>query len=371
MNAVAKTQSEAYELVERYLHQVEENLPKDLRQDVMEELRPLLDESLQERALEAGRPPDQALAVEVLRGFGNPEEVAARYTPEPQYLIGPRMYPAFIHVARIVLIVLLCFYGFWLAISLAGLGKWSDIAAERVIGTEIDMLHEVTSRITNTAVRFIQTALTNLAILVVVFAIVDRANRGKPAMEWDPQKLPALPKPEEKKDRDLISAGDRIFKIYATMVLAAVLNFYPHWFGITFINNNDVRSIPYWALGLNLPVLLINVWWGGALALNVWLLKMGRWNRESRWCEFGLGLFGLFIVWMIIASSGAANFDAAGWGADAPGRLVELARRGVPWAGRAVLYILKFVLIVGVIEALWRLYRIFTRHPLWGEASKV
>lgn len=373
MNAVAKAQAEAYELVERYLHRVEQNLPKNLRQDVMEELRPLLDESLQDRALEAGRAPDEEIAVEVLRRFGKPEEVALRYTPEQQYLIGPRMYPAFLHVTRIVLIVVAAFYLFWFTVSVAGMGKWSDIAADRVIGGEVtSFVNEFVTRFTNMMVQFTQTALANIAILVIAFAIADRVSQQNAAKEesWDPRKLPALPKAEEKKDKDVISVGDRMFKIYATLALAAILNFYPHWFGITFINNNDIRNIPYWALGLNLPVLLMNVWWGGALALNVWLLKMGRWTREARWCEFGLGLFGLGIVWLIIASSGPAQFDTASW-SDAPSRLVEVARRGVPWAGRAVVYILKWVLAIGVIEALWRLYRLFTRYPLWRESEQV
>ena len=45
------------------------------------ELRTLLNEELHARAQESGRSPDEALALSLVRGFGRPNEVAARYQP--------------------------------------------------------------------------------------------------------------------------------------------------------------------------------------------------------------------------------------------------------------------------------------------------
>src|SRR5690606_21056783 len=61
--------------------EVATRLPRRRRNDVAFELRALLEEELQGRAEAAGRPADAEMATELLRAFGRPAEVAARYRP--------------------------------------------------------------------------------------------------------------------------------------------------------------------------------------------------------------------------------------------------------------------------------------------------
>ncbi len=42
------------------------------------------------------------MTVDVLKEFGTPKKVAASYLP-PRYLIGPRLYPTFMMIAKIAL----------------------------------------------------------------------------------------------------------------------------------------------------------------------------------------------------------------------------------------------------------------------------
>ena len=90
------------DLIDRYVHEVGEHLPYRLRADVEAELRSLLMDALEERAGAAGRPPDAELAAVVLREFGAPRDVAQRYSPEAQYLIGPRLFPAYKRTLQIL-----------------------------------------------------------------------------------------------------------------------------------------------------------------------------------------------------------------------------------------------------------------------------
>jgi hypothetical protein len=69
------------ELLESYVREVAGQLPVKMRSDVSLELASLLREDLVAKAETAGRAPDEALAVEVLKAFGPPREVAARYRP--------------------------------------------------------------------------------------------------------------------------------------------------------------------------------------------------------------------------------------------------------------------------------------------------
>lgn len=69
------------EVIEAYITDVARQLPRKQRNDVAFELRALLNEELQAIANEAGRTADFAMTMSLLQGFGNPNEVAARYQP--------------------------------------------------------------------------------------------------------------------------------------------------------------------------------------------------------------------------------------------------------------------------------------------------
>jgi hypothetical protein len=71
----------ATEVIETYIDDTVRFLPRRQRDDVATELRSLLNEELHARAQESGRPPDESLALSLVRGFGRPNEVAARYQP--------------------------------------------------------------------------------------------------------------------------------------------------------------------------------------------------------------------------------------------------------------------------------------------------
>jgi hypothetical protein len=66
-------------LLETYVLDVTRRLPRRMRNDVAFELRALLNESLRDRAADSGRLPDETLALEIVRAFGRPDDVAARY----------------------------------------------------------------------------------------------------------------------------------------------------------------------------------------------------------------------------------------------------------------------------------------------------
>lgn len=68
-------------LIEAYVLDVTRRLPRRLRHDVAFELRALLTESLRDRAADAGRLPDEAMTLAIVRDFGRPDDVAARYHP--------------------------------------------------------------------------------------------------------------------------------------------------------------------------------------------------------------------------------------------------------------------------------------------------
>jgi hypothetical protein len=67
------------DVIETYVGEVMRRVPRRERNDIGLELRDLLTEMLADRAATAGKPVDDAMVLAILRDFGTPAEVAARY----------------------------------------------------------------------------------------------------------------------------------------------------------------------------------------------------------------------------------------------------------------------------------------------------
>jgi hypothetical protein len=78
----------ANEVIEMYIDDIVRLLPRRSRNDVAAELRALLSEELHARADSSGRAADEALELSLVRDYGRPNEVAARYRP-PLTIIDP------------------------------------------------------------------------------------------------------------------------------------------------------------------------------------------------------------------------------------------------------------------------------------------
>ena len=76
------------DVIESYVVDVVRRVPVKERNDIGVELRELLTEMLDERAEASGRAPDDAMVLEMLREFGAPADIAARYRA-PGFVILP------------------------------------------------------------------------------------------------------------------------------------------------------------------------------------------------------------------------------------------------------------------------------------------
>ncbi len=99
-------------LIENYLTQVSQLLPKEGRADILAELRQSLEEGVS-TTHESGKTKRDA-EIEALARLGHPIKVAGRYHPQ-QYLIGPAIFPAYRYLLGRVLVALLAVH---LAVSL-------------------------------------------------------------------------------------------------------------------------------------------------------------------------------------------------------------------------------------------------------------
>jgi hypothetical protein len=125
----------------------------------------------------------------------------------PRYLIGPKLYPLFELVTKIVLTVIFC-------IALAGLAL--SLSRSSLIGVEF------LQNIGESAMDLLSSLIAVFGNIVLVFAILERTLSAKDLKEdaetWDPAKLESEPDP------DAVKGGDQIVNILFTVLFLVILN---------------------------------------------------------------------------------------------------------------------------------------------------
>jgi len=96
-----KLNKSAHELLDRYLLAVKRELTGTQREDIAAEIKSYLLDLLEERFPKAKEITEEQIK-EILQEMGATRKVAAQYSPQ-RYLIGPRLFPAYLLVLKIVL----------------------------------------------------------------------------------------------------------------------------------------------------------------------------------------------------------------------------------------------------------------------------
>ncbi len=117
------------ELIERYLQAIGRYLPAEPRADILAELRSELEEQMDARAAEWGRPLDDADVAALLKLHGKPEAVALRYLPQ-RSLIGPGTFPVYWYTLKRVLPLVVIVYAIGNAATMLFSPPQGDIAGQ-------------------------------------------------------------------------------------------------------------------------------------------------------------------------------------------------------------------------------------------------
>ncbi|MBP2158772.1 MULTISPECIES: HAAS signaling domain-containing protein [Asticcacaulis] len=93
------------DLIEDYLRAVSRLLPAAKREDIVTELRDEILTRIEAREETLGRALTPDETEQVLRDVGHPIVVAARYRDEPQYAVGPALYPFWSYAVRLAILI--------------------------------------------------------------------------------------------------------------------------------------------------------------------------------------------------------------------------------------------------------------------------
>jgi hypothetical protein len=328
-------------LIDKYIAEVGKHLPRKNRADIEAEIRSTLEDMLEERKPETGEAEDKTV-IELLKEYGAPRDVAASYTG-PRYLIGPRVFPIFELVTKIVVAVLL-------AVTLVGLGI--SLSRSSLAGPEF------LKTVGEGGLNLLGGLITAFGNIVLVFAILERvlpAKEFEEEEEWNPAELAKEPDP------DRVKFGEQIFETFFLVLFLIIFNLYPEIIGIGFFNDNDwvfISPILTDAFFSYLPWLNILILL--QLVFNVYLLRQGVWNITTRIMNILLELGSIALAIVMLRGPDLASLTS-GQLAGTP--LGESAPLFVTMARLVPTIVLTIVIIVSSIEVAQMVYRLMKDRP--------
>lgn len=330
-------------LIDRYVSEVGKHLPLlNGREDIEKELKSTLEDMLEDRAQSTGRTRDEALEIEVLKEYGSPQKVASTYNPHP-YLIGPKLFPFFLFVLKIVLTVVVS-----VMLVLAGVQAVTDtpfMGADfvKIIGQGLGSA--------------LSAAIAAFGNVVLVFVIIERVLPDKEIggfndeKDWDPASLTKEPDP------DSVSRFELITEIVFTFVGLAILNIYPQWLGMFFVTGEETVFISLFSEKFFQFVPWINLTLVAQILLDVYLLRNALWNRLSRLFKVFIEVASLSLTVIILRTPGIIGFNAESLlnGPFPP----EQAKVFVTIATYTFPIVMAVVIIIQSIELIKSVYKLF------------
>jgi hypothetical protein len=316
-------------LIDRYIHEVGRHLPRKNRADIQAELRSLLVDTLEDRA---GGEPTEAEIVAMLESFGPPKKVAASYFPEGQYLIGPALYPIFRLVVGIAVAAVL-------GSQLLAVGVGIFFAEAKFNP------FEVTAGLVNSIPAVVGS-------VVIVFAILQwfEVKPDADDVAWNPLELPRI------SESETVSRGELIFGIVGGIFILGVLTIIPNGIGFVtspggefFANPVIVEYLGWISAGLILSI-----------ALDIYLLWQGRWQRATRFLKIALNLYSIAILALLVQGHNAwlAEHGVTGF-ISALERLPEDISSGTQLIGMQAFRLgFGVALIVTIVETIVMIYRL-------------
>jgi len=341
------------ELLDRYLQAVKRHLPWERQDDLIAELRANLGAQLEDKEAELGRKLTDAEVEAWLKQLGSPLQVAARYQPQ-RYLIGPRVFPTYSYILRLVL-------------------TWATVIYAIANAVTIAVSNQGGEAILRAALRLPWIWFVSAAIVTLIFVVIEQVAAHFPG------KLDAFgpltePMTAQWSTMDLarVDAGDHdwtkprsftraLLQVFSGGVMLAYVLLVPHYPFLLFGPGEwYLRSLPYQ---------LAPVWWTFywcLVAINVFdltwhvvELARGAWQRpKSRARHFAMNSLSLIPLCMLLIAPNHRLFllknpaDAAELGGT-----LAAANNGVLKALAIVATIVVFKLVWGIVRTSLEAYR--------------
>jgi len=332
-------------LLDKYIAAVGRELPRKNREDIEAEIRSTLEDMLEERK-QADGPADDAMTGELLKEYGSPSEVASKYKTH-QYLIGPRMYPLFERVLRIVLAVVA-------GASLIGLGV--ALTKTGLTGPEF------ASSLGKWFGGLLSGLIAAFGNVTLVFVIIERtqvaSNFEKEFKEWDPRDLN-----ESELNPERVDMADHIATIIFTFLALVVFNLYPSLFSLHFSVNGTWNSLSILTEAFFRYLPWINVMGMVQIVFNGYMLSQKEWLPATRILGILVDVAGMALAVVILRTPGLFALTPDMLAAIGNPEAANALSKVFGFVPTIVLFIVVVVTTIKVIKSIFRLFSVGSKSP--------
>ena len=269
-------------LIDYYLDEVRQQLPLKNREDILREIQSTLMDMLEDRNSNPGQEPTSETVMTVLREFGSPQQVARQYSAQ-NFLIGPRMYPLYLQVLKIVLFIIGAFnlVGIIIAIvTQSGVNRGVFETLAQILGSLFSSL------------------FTGFGIVTLSFASIERTTpkdwKFDLDQEWQPEQLLTT------KDKQRVNIPGLAIEITLTLIFIAFLNLFLDRIGIYFLGDSGWVSTPILNNNFLPYIPWITAYAVLDIALNLYLIRKGVWDKLSVLAKLFINLFKIAVSFAII-----------------------------------------------------------------------
>lgn len=314
------------DLIDRYLHAIRRNLPAAKADDIVAELNDDLMSRVEHREATLGRALNKTETSALLQEFGHPLVVASRFRTH-QYLIGPAIFPFYLSVMRIVLMIVVA------VVIAVSIGK-------AAFGGEGDMLRVWADSMSG----IFASVLVNAAIITLIFAVLERTGfAAEHRFNWRPDQLPDVldkqPGPWGSAAEVALSIG---FLLWWTGVIAVP------WHG----GDADFHLQPSPVFTqLFVPILILA---SARLVHNLIQWLRPRWKRLLALTNTLTALGGLAILFAVYQSGRLVTVVSTGMANDQAMKL----QQSLDLSFRIAVVVIGVVWTLQCLAALWRLVRV-------------
>lgn len=335
-------------LIDKYVAEVGKNLPRNQRADIEKEIRSTLMDMLEERGQASLE--NEAVVVALLKEYGEPRKVAESYIG-PRHLIGPRLYPTFELILKIVMAAVL-------GAGLLGYGV-SAAVTKSFAGTEFF------SFLGQFWLGLFGGMLNTFGIIVIVFAILERVLPAKEfekeEEEWDPANLAKEPDPDE------VKISDAIATIIFTVIGLAVLNLYPDMIGIFFNTDGEWTFIPMLSKAFFTYLPWINLIGVAQIFFNLYQLRERVWTTFTRVCNIVIEVSTIVLAIAMLSGPSLVSLGADKLAGTPVAEAADVLTKVMGFAPAIALIV---VIIVGTIEVVQTVYRLVKPRAVTFELPK-
>lgn len=337
-------------LIDLYLDEIRHQLPPKNRQDILKEIQSTLMDTLEDRNPNPGQAPDEETVKAVLKEFGSPRQVASQYGLQ-NYLIGPRFYPIYIQVLKLVLIIIAALNILGVIIAIVNQSGYSAGLLE-TIGQILGGLFN--------------SLFTGFGIVTLSFAGIERTTPKEFKIkldedwqirfdqEWEPEHLLR----GENKQR--VKVTELAIEITLSIIFIAMINFFLDRIGIYYLgesgwasapilNNNFLRYIPWITAYAVLDI-----------ALDLYLIRKGFWDNYAVLAKIFINIFKIAVAFSIL--TGPAILTISPIPLEAMNFDLSISAEGLSRTLNTVLDVLLGLSIFGlVVDSIRRLYESFIK----------